>query len=60
MHSMLMSLAATGAVALIVVAVVLAVARDLENARRRRERGRVRQCGDHGSARAGQEVSEQP
>ncbi|MFK8849947.1 hypothetical protein [Streptomyces sp. Ac-502] len=55
MHSMLMSSAAPMAVVFVVGAVVLAVARDLEHARRRR----VRRGGDHGSAFAGQETDEE-
>ncbi|MEF3112070.1 hypothetical protein [Streptomyces chrestomyceticus] len=56
MHPMLISLAAPVAVVFVVGAVVLAVARDLEHARRRR----VRRCGDHGSACAGQKTDEEP
>ncbi|MFF3274611.1 hypothetical protein ACFYWU_27355 [Streptomyces chrestomyceticus] len=55
MHPMLISLAAPVAVVFVVGAVVLAVVRDLENARRRR----VRRCGDHGSAFAGQKTDEE-
>lgn len=55
-HPMLISLAAPVAVVFVVGAVVLAVARDLEHARRRR----VRRCGDHGSACAGQKTDEEP
>lgn len=57
MYPMPTSSAAFVAVVFVMGAVVLAVARDLENARRRRARRAGR--GDHGSAFAGQETDEE-